>query len=308
MDNEFLLMDRIQKIKQVIEQYGEENFYLSFSGGKDSTVLHYLLDMAIPGNSIPRVYANTGIEYNLIRKFVEDLADVDERIEIIKPTVPIKPMLEKEGYPFKSKEHSLYVDQYQRHGLESKTVQRYLHPTEDRKGRGCIKKLEYQFTPQCKLRISSKCCDKLKKEPLNEYKRRSGRIYAILGVMPTEGGQRNNANCLAFKNGKLKAFQPLAAVTKEWEEWFIDRFNIQICDIYKEPYNFDRTGCKGCPYAMGKHLRHELDVLEKYFPAERKQCEIIWKPVYDEYRRLGYRLKAIEENHQYTIGEFMKEE
>lgn len=35
----------------------------------------------------------------------------------------------------------------------------------------------------------------------------------------------------------------------------------------------------------------ELDVLEKYFPCERKQCEIIWKPVYDEYRRLGYRLK-----------------
>ena len=38
----------------------------------------------------------------------------------------------------------------------------------------------------------------------------------------------------------------------------------------------------------------ELDTLEKYFPNERKQCEIIWKPVYDEYRRIGYRLKPIE--------------
>ena len=71
MDNEFLLMDRLQKIQQVIGKYGEENFYLSFSGGKDSIVLSALVDMAIPGNKIPRVYANTGIEYCMILEFVE---------------------------------------------------------------------------------------------------------------------------------------------------------------------------------------------------------------------------------------------
>lgn len=38
-DNEFLLQDRLQKIRQIINKYGEENFYISFSGGKDSTVL-----------------------------------------------------------------------------------------------------------------------------------------------------------------------------------------------------------------------------------------------------------------------------
>lgn len=71
MDNEFLLMDRIQKIQQIVGQYGEENFYISFSGGKDSTVLSALVDMALPENKIPRVYANTGIEYRLILEFVE---------------------------------------------------------------------------------------------------------------------------------------------------------------------------------------------------------------------------------------------
>ena len=30
-------------------------------------------------------------------------------------------------------------------------------------------------------------------------------------------------------------------------------------------------------------------------PNERKQCEIIWKPIYDEYRRINYRLKRVEE-------------
>ena len=71
MDNEFLLMDRIQKIQQIVGQYGEENFYISFSGGKDSTVLSALVDMALPENMIPRVYANTGIEYRLILEFVQ---------------------------------------------------------------------------------------------------------------------------------------------------------------------------------------------------------------------------------------------
>ena len=37
-DNELLLFDRIEGIKKTIEEYGEENFYISFSGGKDSTV------------------------------------------------------------------------------------------------------------------------------------------------------------------------------------------------------------------------------------------------------------------------------
>lgn len=49
----------------------ENNAYISFSGGKDSTVLHYLIDEALPNNKIPRVYLNTGIEYKSIFAFVE---------------------------------------------------------------------------------------------------------------------------------------------------------------------------------------------------------------------------------------------
>ena len=110
--------------------------------------------------------------------------------------------------------------------------------------------------------------------------------------MPSEGGRRATTKCLAFKNnGKLLSFHPLAPLTKEWENWFIKEYEINICDIYKSPYNFERTGCKGCPFNI--YLQKELDILDEYFPAERKQCEIIWKPVYDEYRRINYRLKPL---------------
>lgn len=300
MDNEFLLQDRLQKIRQIINKYGADKFYVSFSGGEDSTVLSALVDMALPGNTIPRVYANTGIELNMIRDFVINMAAYDNRVVIIKPSVPIKPTLEKEGYPFESKVHAHVVDLYQNFGFEKKMVDGYLgkrpeywHTAE------CPQKLRYQFTEENKLKISDKCCLKMKEEPLIKWSKENGRPYAIVGIMTEEHGRRTKAQCLAFAGKRLVKFQPLIPVSKEWESWFIRTYNISICDIYKEPYNFTRTGCKGCPFAL--NLQVELDTLEKYFPEERKQCEIIWKPVYDEYRRLNYRLKA---NKQMTFTDY----
>lgn len=284
-DNEFLLFDRIEKIKSVIGQYGEENFCISFSGGKDSTVLSALVDMALPGNRIPRVYSDTGIELNMVRDFVYDMQKKDDRVYIVKPHVPIKQMLERDGYPFKSKEHASYLSCFQSMGDASKAAHRYL---ERQDSFACPRILRYQFTDDFKLKISKKCCDRLKKEPLKKWQEENGRPYAIIGIMPAEGGVRISAKCLAFNGDKLKAFQPLVPVTKEWEDWLIDKYKVKICDIYKPPYNFERTGCKGCPF--NPRLQESLDVLAQFFPAERRQCEEIWKPVYAEYRRIGYRL------------------
>ena len=50
---EILLYDRIEMIKLINKKYDlENNAYISFSGGKDSTVLHYLIDLALPNNTI----------------------------------------------------------------------------------------------------------------------------------------------------------------------------------------------------------------------------------------------------------------
>lgn len=296
IDNEFLLQDRLQKIRQIINKYGEGNFYISFSGGKDSTVLSALVDMAVPENKIPRVYANTGIELNMIRDFVLTMQKKDDRVVVIKPNLPIKQMLEKEGYPFKSKYHAHFVEIYQRRG-KLYGIKNYIGEGDKKYVyRPCPKKLKYQFTDENKLKISDKCCIRLKEEPLTNWAKQNNRSIPIIGIMRNEGGRRTQANCLAFSGKKLKAFQPLVPMTKDWEDWFIDKYNINICDIYKEPYNFERTGCKGCPFAI--NVQQELDILEKYFPAERKQCEYIWKPVYDEYRRIGYRLRKEFENEE----------
>lgn len=167
--------------------------------------------------------------------------------------------------------------------------------------------MRFQFTEEYKnngLKISDLCCQKMKEEPLQRWQAENNKPYTLVGIMQAEGGRRTHAQCLTFqKNGDLKRFQPLVPVTKDWEDWFIEKYGVEVSEIYKPPYNFERTGCKGCPFAL--HLQHELDTLERFFPQERKQCEIIWKPVYDEYRRLNYRLKA---HRQMEIKDFMKGE
>lgn len=291
-ENEFMLNDRLEKIKSTLEQYGEDNFYLSFSGGKDSTILHHLVDIAIPNNKIPRVFADTGIEFNMIRDFVYTLSKEDDRIVILKPKTSIKEMLEKDGYPFKSKEHSAILSIFRNSGFSGTTVLRYLNTREDCGDRfRCPKCLEYQFSNDFKLKVSDKCCKNLKIIPLRDWSIKNNKKHKILGIRSGEGGRRYTAKCLVTRyNGDI-SFHPLAVVSSKWEEWVIQEHNINICDIYKQPYNFNRTGCKGCPFNI--KLQEELDILEKYFPSERNQCEIIWKPVYDEYRRINYRLKEI---------------
>lgn len=293
-DNEILFEDIIQKIQKVIGEYGEENFYLAFSGGKDSTVLSALVDMAIPNNTIPRVFTDTGIEFKLIRQFVEREREREHSWElvVIKPTKNIKNMLNEDGYPFKSKKHSEVLSRYQRSGKINSVLQ-YLGEREDKEPwsprNSCPIKLRYQFTDDFNMKVSDKCCKRLKIDPINKWIKENNKPYGIVGLMASEGGRRSSTVCLAFINGRLNNFHPLVNATKEWEDWVIDKYNIEISDIYKEPYNLKRTGCKGCPFCV--KLQDELDMLEKYFPEERKQCEIIWKPVYDEYRRIGYRLK-----------------
>lgn len=294
ISNEFLLEDRLTKIRSVTKKYGEENFYITFSGGRDSTVMHYLFDMALPGNQIPRVYADTGIEYNEIRKFVKALQENDKRIILLKPSLPIKETLKKYGFPFCSKQHGAVWQTYKKHGFNSKTVKAYYEHTFNFHSNQCPDILKYQFSESFdSLNISDKCCDYLKKKPMEQYQKDTGKKIAIVGIMATEGGRRAGAVCLAFQGKKLKQFHPLAPVSKEWEQWFIEKYNIPLCKLYYPPYNFKRTGCKGCPFNL--YLQKDLETMQTYFPNERKQCEDIWKPVYDEYRRIGYRLKKEEQ-------------
>lgn len=88
------------RIREWVETYGEDGVYVSFSGGKDSTVLLDLVREEYP--TIKAVFVDTGLEYPEIREFVKTFDNVDW----LKPKKTFKQVIEECGYPFISKEVS----------------------------------------------------------------------------------------------------------------------------------------------------------------------------------------------------------
>ena len=83
-------------------------------------------------------------------------------------------------------------------------------------------------------------------------------------------------------------------MTDEWEKFFIEEYNLKLSSLYYAPYNFKRTGCKGCPFSL--QLQEQLDMMERYLPNEYNQCLKIWGDVYKEYQRIGFRLEKYDIN------------
>jgi len=73
--------------------------YVSFSGGKDSTVLLDLVRKVVP--DVPVVFSNTGLEYPEIQSFARS-----KGAEFVRPKMMFNEVITKYGYPIISKEVS----------------------------------------------------------------------------------------------------------------------------------------------------------------------------------------------------------
>ena len=88
------------RIRDWVNYYGQDGVYVSFSGGKDSTVLLNMVREEYP--NIPAVFVDTGLEYPEIREFVKTF----DNVTWLKPKMNFKKVIEKYGYPLISKEVS----------------------------------------------------------------------------------------------------------------------------------------------------------------------------------------------------------
>ena len=85
------------RIREWYEHWGGD-VYVSFSGGKDSTVLLDIVRRLYP--DVPAVFSDTGLEYPEIKEFVKTFPNVT----IVRPKHSFKEILTKYGYPIISKE------------------------------------------------------------------------------------------------------------------------------------------------------------------------------------------------------------
>ena len=88
------------RIRQWIEEYGEDGVYVSFSGGKDSTVLLHLVREDYP--NVPAMFVDVPTQYTELRDFVKTFDNVD----IVKPKMSFMEVCRKYGFPLISKEVS----------------------------------------------------------------------------------------------------------------------------------------------------------------------------------------------------------
>nr|DAI00976.1 MAG TPA: phosphoadenosine-phosphosulfate reductase [Caudoviricetes sp.] len=100
------LEEKIQiSTARIIEWYESWNgqVCVSFSGGKDSTVLLDLVRRTYP--DVLGVFSDTGLEFPKIRAFVKTFSN----IEIVKPKMVFGEVITKFGYPIISKQCSRMI-------------------------------------------------------------------------------------------------------------------------------------------------------------------------------------------------------
>lgn len=236
LDLETKILLTQQRIREYYYNFGG-NVYISFSGGKDSTVIVDIARKLFP--KIKCVFINTGNEFPEILKFVKKFDNVDW----IKPNMTMKQVIEKYGFPVISKEQSQYIRQYKTAKSEKTKKTRLLG---NKWGQGKISK---KYIPLLKydIKISEQCCDILKKNPIKKYEKQTG-LHPIIGIRWDEGGMRTSTGTIC---NILDSKRPVSRPIYFWKSKDVDDYikinNIEIAEIYN---NVDRTGCMMCGFGI----------------------------------------------------------
>ena len=90
-----------ERVRGWVNEFGEDGVYISFSGGKDSTVLMDIIRNEM-GLNIPAVFVDVPTQFPELKQFALSW----ENVEVIKPKISFIEVCEKYGFPLISKEIS----------------------------------------------------------------------------------------------------------------------------------------------------------------------------------------------------------
>lgn len=222
-------------------------YYLSYSGGKDSHFLLWFIREYMDEPRIPIVGVNTSFEIPEIRDRIMKNSDI-----VLKPALNRWEIKSNYGIPCFSKQQDEYIHRYQCGSRSQNTMNAVM-------GKNPIFNLNK--TARTLLlsgelhKVSNKCCYYNKELPMIRYGRETGR-KAIIGTRQGESKTRKAkySKCLTAKGN----FTPLYDFSDELIDGLYQEYGIEIPKCYNY---LSRTGCGGCPY--GRNTEMELALLPR---------------------------------------------
>lgn len=304
------LQKKIQvSMTRLLEWYQHWNgkCYVSFSGGKDSTVLADLAARICKATGYKLIlwFSDTGLEFPEVRDHVKTYGNwlkqkYDVNIETVidypkdkeGDRINFRKVIQTYGYPIVSKEISQVIEEARRHETTGKytyRIKRLNGELLDKNGNKSIYNCEkWKFLLDSPFLISNKCCTIMKKNPSKKYEKETGN-HPIIGTMACESQARKTAwkvhGCNAF-DGKRPCSQPLSFWTEQDILQYIKTFNIPIASVYGEVLQDDngkyyttgvnRTGCVFCMF--GCHLEKEPNRFQRLKVTHPKLWKYCMKP------------------------------
>lgn len=263
---------------------------VSFSGGKDSTVLLNIVRQVYPNT--PAVFVDTGLEYPELRNFVKTV----DNVVWLRPEMNFKEVIKTYGYPVISKEVAKRVVEYHRAEEKGRLEQSNAY----KEFNGLLKrndgkksfynKEKWKFLVDADFPISARCCDIMKKKPVKKYEKENG-VFSIVGTMASESMSRKKtwkkSGCNAF-DSPIPTSRPLSFWTEQDILKYIVRYNLDYASVYGEIKKDDngmyyttgenRTGCIFCMF--GCHLDktpNRFQRLKQTHPTYWNFCMKSWE-------------------------------
>lgn len=272
---------KIRMTKMRLQQWYllyEGDVYVSFSGGKDSTVLLHVARQLYP--DIPAVFCDTGLEYPELREFVKTI----ENVTWIKPEMNFRKVIETYGYPVISKETSQKIYEI-RHTNSEKLKQKRLYGD----GHSPSKIAErWKFLIDAPFEVSHKCCEVMKKRPFRKYEKMTG-FHPIVATMAEESELRKQSwlkfGCNAF-DMKRPMSRPLSFWTEQDILEYLHTYHVPYCSVYGDIIEdkegklkltgCSRTGCMFCMY--GCHMESTPNKFQRMSDTHPKIYGYCMKP------------------------------
>ena len=299
-------LDRKIQVSQtkILEWYARHNnqCFVSFSGGKDSTVLAYLAARVCRAENCPLIlwFSYTGLEFPEVREHVktygawlmEHLPGLQVETVMDYPKdrkgnrISFRDVVLTYGYPVLSKRISRRVGDVQKMGQDCYAARCF-----DGRETGLYDLQKWAFVIDAPFKVSDRCCDVLKKNPAKRYIRKSGR-RPLIGTMACESQARRlewlKHGCNAFDN-KEPMSRPLSFWTEQDILLFIQKYHLPYPTVYGSitqdekgklhMSGYQRTGCMFC--AFGVHLEKEPNRFQRLKETHPKVWDYCMRPVKD---------------------------